>query len=61
LATELPERPDDVTYIFQLREGVKFHNGTDFDCDDVAWTYDRLLGKIEGQKSTQAPRYGGHI
>ncbi len=61
LATELPEMPDDVTYIFQLREGVKFHNGTDFDCDDVAWTYDRLLGKIEGQKSTQAPRYGGHI
>jgi peptide/nickel transport system substrate-binding protein len=61
LAKELPEMPDDVTYIFQLREGVKFHNGTDFDCDDVLYTYDRLLGKIEGEKSTQAPRYSGHM
>jgi len=61
LAVDLPERPDELTYIFQLREGVKFHNGTDFDADDVLWTFDRLLGKIEGQQSTQAPRYQSAI
>jgi peptide/nickel transport system substrate-binding protein len=61
LATELPEQPDPVTYIFHLREGVKFHNGTDFDAEDVLWTFDRLMGKIEGQSSTQAARFSAAI
>ncbi len=61
LAADLPERPDDVTYIFHLREGVKFHDGTEFDADDVIWSYDRLMGKMEGQFSLQAERFSEAI
>lgn len=61
LATALPERPDDLTYVFTLRQGVTFHDGTEFDADDVIWTFDRLLGKFPDQQSTQAARYKSAI
>ena len=31
---------DGLTYTFPLREGVKFHNGADFTCKDVKYTFD---------------------
>ena len=34
--------PDDTTYIFRLRQGVKFHNGQAFTADDVKYTFDRI-------------------
>ncbi|MGO1120116.1 ABC transporter substrate-binding protein [Rhodovibrionaceae bacterium A322] len=40
LATEW-EKVDDVTWRFKLREGVKFHNGNDFNADDVVYSYKR--------------------
>ena len=44
LATALPTiSSDSLTYTFTLREGVKFHDGTDFDCDAVKFNYDRWL------------------
>ncbi len=36
------EQPNDTTYVFHLRDGVKFHNGQKFDAGDVKYTFDRI-------------------
>ncbi|HBH30435.1 MAG TPA: hypothetical protein DDX81_00785, partial [Desulfofustis sp.] len=36
------ERVDDLTWKFDLREGVKFHNGNDFTSADVKFTFERM-------------------
>jgi peptide/nickel transport system substrate-binding protein len=47
--------PDPLTYVFHLREGVKFHDGRPLTSRDVKWTFDSLLqGKI---RSTKAAAY----
>jgi peptide/nickel transport system substrate-binding protein len=49
------EIPDPKTYIFHLRQGVKFHDGRSLTSRDVKWTFDSLLaGKI---RSTKAAAY----
>ncbi len=37
------EQPDPLTYIFQLRKGVKFHDGGEFTAEDVKFTFERIL------------------
>jgi peptide/nickel transport system substrate-binding protein len=39
------ERPDPLTYIFYLRSGVKFHDGTPLTAEDVAFSLDRIRTK----------------
>src|SRR5439155_4473853 len=44
------EQPDDLTYIFKLRRGVKFHNiapvnGRELVADDLLYSYQRILAK----------------
>ena len=44
LATSWEQSADDKkTWIFHLRQGVKFHDGTPFDADAVIWNLDRFF------------------
>jgi len=51
------EQPDPTTYIFKLKRGVKFHDGTEMTADDVVFTFERIMAPdgIDGQ---QSPRLG---
>ncbi len=44
LATSWDVSPDGKTYTFKLRQGVKFHNGVDFDSSVAKFTLDRARG-----------------
>lgn len=39
------EQPDDQTYIFNLHEGVKFHNGREMTAEDVKYSFERILAE----------------
>jgi len=41
LATSHEVSADSLTYTFKLRDGVKFHDGTDFNADAVVYNYNR--------------------
>jgi peptide/nickel transport system substrate-binding protein len=44
------ETPDPLTYIFNLREDVVFHDGTPFDAESVKFSFDRVL-ELDGPPS----------
>jgi ABC-type transport system substrate-binding protein len=43
LATSWEPSADHLTWSFNIREGVKFHNGGDLTADDLAFSYNRLM------------------
>jgi peptide/nickel transport system substrate-binding protein len=51
---------DDTTLEITLREGVKFHNGTEMTADDVVFTFERIINEnaIEFPEPHTSPRKG---
>jgi len=50
------ETPDPRTYVFHLRQGVKFHDGRAFTSADVKYTFDSLLsGEVRSVKRGTFP------
>lgn len=43
LATDWQVSPDGKTYTFNLRRGVKFHDGTPFDAEAVKFSFERMM------------------
>jgi peptide/nickel transport system substrate-binding protein len=55
LAEKWEQAPDDKqTWIFHLRKGVKFHDGTDFNADAVLWNLERIWNKDSPQFEANA-------
>ena len=44
LATAWHESPDGLSDDFELRQGVKFHNGDPFSAEDVRYSFERYRG-----------------
>lgn len=59
IAEDFPEQPDELTYIFHLREGIHFHDGKEVTSADVKYTYERLLDESYGATFGQV--YRDHI
>lgn len=57
LAETWDASPDGLSYIFRLRRGVKFHDGTDFDANDVKFSLERALApeSSNAQKALLSP------
>ena len=58
LAEKWEQAADDKkTWIFHLRHGVKFHDGTDFNADAVIWNLERYFNKDSPQFERQRDRH----
>jgi peptide/nickel transport system substrate-binding protein len=60
LATKWELSPDNLTYTLTLREGVKFHDGTDFNADAVVKNFERWMKSNNPKKFQYFPsQFGG--
>ena len=50
LLAESWDIPDPQTYVFHLRQGVKFHNGDELTAEDVKATVERILDEATGSQ-----------
>jgi ABC-type transport system substrate-binding protein len=61
IATKWEIFSDSRTWTFTIRDGVKFHDGTDLTAEDVAWSLQHFMGPpaLEYSKSTTSVFYAG--
>ena len=52
LATDVEISEDASVYTFTIREGVKFHDGSDLDAGDVVYSLKRAAGLLDSQDGT---------
>ena len=52
LATDVEISSDASVYTFKIREGVKFHDGSDLDANDVVYSLKRAAGLLDNQDGT---------
>ncbi len=57
LTTSWTISDDGMTYTFNLKQGVSFHDGTSFDADDVLFTFERARAddSTNAQKKASLP------
>ncbi len=60
LATKWDVSPDGLTYTFDLREGVKFQDGTDFNADAVVYNFNRWMNGDADKFPYYASMFGGY-
>lgn len=56
LATDWTVSDDALTYIFNLREGVKFSDGSDFTAEDVVFTYEQVKNNQANNENVDLTR-----
>jgi len=63
LATEWKvDEKDQTKWVFKLRKGVKFHDGSEFNADAVVWNFDKLFTKEAPQfDANQRAQVAGRI
>jgi peptide/nickel transport system substrate-binding protein len=56
LCTAMPQPTDEGrTYTFQIRQGVKFHDGSPLTVEDVAASWNKIVFPPEGSSARAAP------